>query len=398
MANLEINIIGGGLGRVGANKDGYAHMLFVGESFVGEIQNPERLIASDLRNVSWLIKSDKEYLITPVDGRRLVYWHITEFFRLNPSGVLYVDAVESIESVDEAKSAIKALTDTDDDVRMLGVVIATNSAIEEGDYVGYFQGALESITEFQDHSMRCVIGGSFSDIGEGDYSSAKSNRVMLPIARPNGKYTQNYTTTHNMSVGTLLGRICSMGVHQKPSWRSYPITENTDRWDGLQTLPDVEADIIAQKGYTQFGMTPRLAGGYVLDSRMACDETDDFAIITHGRVIDKAVNLVTKVLAPYLDSPLYVDANSGELAPDTIAFFEALALNAIQDGMVKNKSGNEVELSVDPSTGELPTTTIYIDPAQNVLATETLKIVCSLVPVGSAKKIVFNIGLSNPAK
>ena len=94
-----------------------------------------------------------------------------------------------------------------------------------------------------------------------------------------------------------------------------------------------------------------------------------------------------------LDGPVYVNPDTGKLAPESVAGLEQKAYDEINEGMVLNKSGNDVELSMDPDTASLSVDSVYIDPAQNVISTGEIVVQIRLVPVGSANVIVIDIGL-----
>jgi DNA-binding Lrp family transcriptional regulator len=78
-----------------------------------------------------------------------------------------------------------------------------------------------------------------------------------------------------------------------------------------------------------------------------------------------------------LNAPLYVDASTGKLRPDTVAFMETTASRALED-MEK--------------AGELSGYSAVIDPEQNVLATSELEVIIKQVAVGVMRRVLIKIG------
>ena len=126
---------------------------------------------------------------------------------------------------------------------------------------------------------------------------------------------------------------------------------------------------------------------------MAIATSDDYAIITHGRVIDKAIILAYDGLLRFLDGPIYTNAD-GHIVPETVQLLTRAAYDEINNNMVIGRTGNEVEVVTEG--GSLPLTAVFIDPVQPVLTIEEVDVQISIQPVGAAKVITVNIGLSVP--
>ena len=88
---------------------------------------------------------------------------------------------------------------------------------------------------------------------------------------------------------------------------------------------------------------------------------------------------IRSILLPELNAPVYVDPDTGKLSPDSIAYFENLASQTLE---------NMERLR------ELSGSSVYIDPNQNVLATSKLIIQARGVPVGVARNIEINLGFA----
>ena len=48
------------------------------------------------------------------------------------------------------------------------------------------------------------------------------------------------------------------------------------------------------------------------------------------------------------------------------------------------------------ANGEISALEVFVDPLQNILATSELKVVVSIIPTGTARKITVDLGFKNP--
>jgi hypothetical protein len=138
----------------------------------------------------------------------------------------------------------------------------------------------------------------------------------------------------------------------------------------------------------------KLQDAFIYNSRTATITSDDYATIEKGNVIDKAAYFAYLGLVSYLDSPIYADPTTGYIAPEDVENLQKAAWNSINNNMVVGRTGDKVEVSVDLNTGSLPLDSVYINPNQNFLQTDTIAVQIRIVPVGSANTITVTIGLT----
>jgi hypothetical protein len=141
-------------------------------------------------------------------------------------------------------------------------------------------------------------------------------------------------------------------------------------------------EIINTKGYIFARVLPQINGCYFSDSCTCTAATSDFSNIENNRVIDKVIRYTYVTLAPKLNEPQQVDATTGKLLADKIAYYESICDKAIAP-MLTNSEVSGIRY--------------YIDPAQNFLATNLLNVKCRVTPTGKNKDIVVDIALNNPA-
>lgn len=400
MAKIQVNIVSGGLGRASANTDKWGGLFVEVDAMPGSwTENEVKRISKveDLDTYGINEDATNEYLL-------LAYWHASEVFRLEPNCILYVQ----LASVDLTPATVlDAFHQANQNVRLFGIVLpGTELGATAADA---WDTALDTLFTTSIQPARAVLTFDAESATGAipDFTNATTNqRVMVEIANdlttggiPEGLLAG--TIGMCGAAGTYLGQMLLLSVHQKPSWRTYPINGG-GRWatlgdingDSVEDLTQAEIDAFDTQGITLITRTLRLTAAFIGNSRTAIRTADDYAIVTHGRVIDKAAILAYDGLVLNLDGPVYVDPDTGYLSPETVAKFQRDAYNAINGGMVIGKTGNAVEVSVDTATGSLPRNAVYIDPEQDLLTTENLVVEIRIVPVGSSKTITINIGLT----
>ena len=82
-----------------------------------------------------------------------------------------------------------------------------------------------------------------------------------------------------------------------------------------------------------------------------------------------------------LTTPVLVDPDSGKLAPSVVKGFETICRSAVER-MISNEEVSEID--------------VYVNPNQDILANSELEIEMSIVPMGTARRIIVNLGFKNP--
>ena len=145
-----------------------------------------------------------------------------------------------------------------------------------------------------------------------------------------------------------------------------------------ESLSPTLLDDLDTKGYIFPIKYSGRENGIYISKDQTCS-TGDFRTIARNRTINKSRRAVRAALLPYVNSPLLVNPATGFLAPSKISAFTTL----IGDLLAKMKASQEIS-----GYG------VTIDPNQNVLIDDTLRISYVLVPVGVATKIEVEEGLS----
>lgn len=203
-------------------------------------------------------------------------------------------------------------------------------------------------------------------------------------------------------LGTVMGAIARASVHESVAWvKQFNLFSDEfqdiefgfgdinltgqDEFTSLnryESLSPVLLDDLDDKGYIFPIKYCGRENGIYISKDQTCSN-GDFRTIARNRTINKSRRAVREALLPYVNSPLMVNPATGYLAPAKITAFKTLI------GDILNKMKNAQEISGYA---------VNIDPNQNVLTDDTLRISYVIVPVGVAVKIYVEEGLSLTAK
>jgi hypothetical protein len=317
------------------------------------------------------------------------HYHISEFFRVQPKGELYL---HFSNSTTWDFSELQTLQDfSGGKIRQVGV-LAYERTFSAGD-----TSAIQTVcnTLASQHKPMSVIlsenmiGSVLTNLA--DLNAYSNNNVSVIIGQDGagqGNYlfiTNSQTNSIGM-IGATLGAVSLSKVSEDIAWVSKYNMSNGIELDTINFADGTPIKTTAQnllnkldnQRYIFLIKYVGIAGSYFNDSHCAVTVTSDYAYIENNRTIDKAIRGVYSSMLPNLNSPLVLNAD-GTLTDTTVAYFTSQASTNL-DQMVR-----DVELSAYGVT---------IDPRQNVLSTSTLVITIKLVPIGVARNIIVNIGFT----
>ena len=409
----------GGLGRKAASEDAYfgiivtAPVLPTGISAFGDVvklAQPSDAVALGI---------DESY---DANNGVLVYHHISEYFRLQPSGVLYLTILQDSETaititegtVSKLENFIKSES-AERKIKFVGIVLnrqasytpTYNNGIDDDIHQAIYnaQAVLDKLAGeniFIDGVMfGAIIDSNVSITNILDLRTMDSPGVSVVIAQdPKIKevHGKDYA-----AVGTALGSLAvrmvqeclgSVDIRKKPDNKlgteNYTLTDNAQSlWlsanlsDGrsVNELSQTDKTNLDAKGYIFVASYEGYPGLYFNNSSTATAETDDFAFIENNRTWDKAARIVVKKLTPRINSDVDIDPDTGQIKSTTITAWQQVVKKAIGDML---------------ADGEISGFDFYIDPEQNVLSGEPILTELSVVPKGIAREIKAIIGFTNP--
>lgn len=332
---------------------------------------------------------------------QLSLWHyqISEFFRTSPSANLWIGfyPVPSALSSPAAYSfpEIQDLQNFANGTLRQALIYHTyprTAALVASDCTAI--QASEIISETAHKPFSVVYAPNIAAIADlstlSNLALLTANKASVVIAQDVAAQGGLLFITSGVSTaggGTLLGAIATAAVNEDIAW-----VAKFNMSDG------VEFDIIGfANGQLSTAVSSNLknqldsyryiflrnfvdfTGSYFNDSHCAISQASDYAYIENNRTIDKAIRVGRAALLPLLNSPILVNAD-GTITGNSIAIFRA-ALQTAADPMIR--------------AGEISADGITIDPTQNILSTSNFYIKFQIVPTGTARNIITNIGYAS---
>ena len=317
------------------------------------------------------------------------HYHISEYFRIQPQGVLYIGMYAVPSTYDFADLATMqqyangeirqafvlcdALVYTSGNAAIQAAQAVCNtlftnhmplsSVLLTFNYTAATLSALTTLSGLNSKNVSVVIGqdgdaqgfGLFKATAKtisnggaclGTVSLAKVSEDIAWI----GKFNISNGTENNVAA-FVNGSLVS--------------SQSTSLLNNLNTYRYIFA--IKKVGYE---------GTFWNDSHTCILQNSDYAYIENNRTIDKAVRNLYVTYLPDLNGPLVVNTN-GTLKDTDIAKFETKGNEAL-DQMERDE--------------EISAKKVVVDPKQNVLTNSELAVTVDLVPVGVARNIKVNIG------
>lgn len=330
------------------------------------------------------------------------HYHISEYFRLNPQGNLFVGFFPIAAQTWNFAEVVSMQSFAKGIIRQIGIYLGNvtdfNSAADILTIADALQvqklaldtvhaplsiifapeiSSISDLTTLQDLNVKDDFGVSVSIGQDGD-------RVGFGIFKATGKSIGD--------VGAQLGAESLVAVNQDRGCLDYvnftdgaelslPCYANGDRVDlinagNLATQLNNFRYIFLMQNVGFEG-----AGTTINDNHTACSVSSDYAYSNDNRVFDKMARLLYARFIPILKSTIQLNED-GTLQATTIAFYNteiSAALNVMTTA--DPVTGNQ-ELA-----GEVPT----IDPTQNVLSSNKLVISVKATPQGVARNIEIGV-------
>jgi len=427
--DVVITKLSGGLGRRNPEQDMVSGLLFDGAATT-------KLALNKIERLASLEDAEALGIIADYDvNGQSAFYQIQQFFRMNPSGDLYIMATTATSYEEIAGKAMDMQEKANGNIRQMAIIYSGATTFAQTQ-AAVLKAQTEADLAYKDYMPFEIIleGKGFTvDAPSLDGSNAENvsvvvamdvekafekklfqkdnlklyilapNEEVLPVEgsldvynvrdadglkKENGAvlefvFKNSYKNT--AAVGLALGAISKAKVSENIAWiEKFNLTGEGFAKAGfvggeeiktLVTLGDLnEKRFIFARTHTG------LPGVYFNDSATCTTGTSDFAYVENNRTINKATRLLRTALLPKLSSPVLVDID-GKLPQSVSKSFEGLCRSALE-GMVANQ--------------EVSAFDVYVDPKQNILATSELKVKAEITPIGTARKIMVDLGFKNP--
>lgn len=317
------------------------------------------------------------------------HYHISEFFRLQPKGVLFVGiyAVPGSYTFTEittmqnfANGKIRQIGVFKDgaafasgDITLIHGVCAANVAAHK-EIVALYAADIAAVADISTIADLATLTANYCSAIIGQDGAAKGARLYL-------------STGKSVTVlGATLGAIAKAKVSHSIAWVAQFNISNGVECDVLafangvlfsnSSVTDSLLDTIDNRRYVFLRKFVGISGSYFNENSTSIALSSDYAYISDNRTIQKATRGIYASVLPALNSPITLKSD-GTLSDEAAAYFEGLAGTAL-DEMVRN--------------GELSGYAANVNTVQNVLSTGILTINVTLVQIGTARNIVVNVG------
>lgn len=407
MASKELNDIkfkktNGGIGRPSASKEQVSGLIFGGfgssvltfgtadgnikgfdpvdstpSAYIRKFTYPE-----ELENAGIVWKPKGSGTLTAAEkAKNALYYHISEFFRINPTGTLYVMVKAGATAAAEADvETIQVYAGGE--IRQCGIF--SSSLIDVKDLQ-------EKLADLGDAHMPMSVVETY-DGSSVEMSTLTGNNASVAAGNCNvsiligcdgdAELAENLGGYAGYGcIGACIGAISKASVHESIAWvEKFPLgLKEPAIFNGnlYKNISIANRELLNGNRYLFVITHAGDADNYFNDSHTCDIDSSDYAYIENVRTIDKACRGIRQSLLPHLASPLKVDASTGQLSNDTVAFLETEAGKALED-MEK--------------AGELSGYKAEIDPEQNVLSTGLVEVIIKNVPMGIMRKVNVKIG------
>jgi hypothetical protein len=374
---------------------------------------------------------DEDYDST---NNTLVFYHISEFFRMAPGAKLFIMLVSQATTLTQ----IADKTTTNGLAKLLRDPLCKGKVRQAGIARNPASGYTPTLAAGIDSDCLAVSGGTYSGAvvkaqalaaDERTYkrpvhvfvearldpamataslidaTGADCNHVQLVALQDKAVGDAHALYAAHAAVGTVLGLRAKIGISEslahpgegspgagniQSAAESKFITPALSSNDALSTYTDIasgDQDVIYDKGFLAPRVYQGYPGVYVNSDRTCTATSSDYARGALNMVVNEWERIVYKVMVPKIEASVKVDKNTGYLDPLVTKAWEADVDAAVSKEMV----GVENDAAADISGAET-----YINPQQNVLSTDTITVEGSIVPKGYAKTIAVKIGLDNP--
>lgn len=330
------------------------------------------------------------------------YYHISEFFRIQngSNGVngLYVGFYLTPGTF--TGTEVNALSNAS-----MGAI--RNMAIYKH-YAAWAEGDIQLISNcavIQDNlkkNVSVLYGADLSAVEDistmPDLSTLTANKCSDILSQDGGAWGAFLFLTLGFSITNLGAELGAMSLSAVSEDFGQPVTKfNLNAGPGLEndtiafangvlmsdpSISDALLDSLNDKRHIFLQTYIGESGSFFNDNHTAIIVSSDYAYINDNRTIDKAIRGINSALLPTLKGKIPY-TGTGTIQQTTIQSLTALALAPLY------------QMNRDGDLSEVLPTDVFIDPTQNVRATNLLIVAVNLNEDGIARQILVPIGFKS---
>ena len=319
------------------------------------------------------------------------HYHISEFFRLQPQGVLFV-GVFAVPGSYTFTEITTVQTFANGKIRQIGI-FKDSAAFAAGDITAIHNVCAANVAAHKE--LIALYGADISGVADvstlADLSQLSAHYVTAVISQDGGAKGASLFYASGKSVTTLgaaLGAVAKAKVSHSIAWVANFNISNGTECDVIafangvlfshSSVTDSLLTLLQNERYLFLRKFVGIAGSYFNENPASIALNSDYAYITDNRTMQKATRGIYASVLPALNSPITLKSD-GTLTDEAIAYFEGLAEGPLNE-MVRN--------------AELSGFDVNVNAVQNVLTTGVLTINATLVQIATARNIVVNIGFN----
>jgi len=398
----KVNKLNGGLGRTTVTD---RVVCLIAGTAVDDVDFNTAYALADLNAVEALGITAS----TDDTNSELLYYHLSEMFRLAPEATFWLIPVDKTKTVAAlvADVALKAAIRGIKNINVLGISgLATPVASALVDAV-----ALQSLVTTFLAEYLYLDGVIVEGVGAAEAIAVAAYPDLRTINAPTVSYVigqdpaiASLKAAYELraGIGTALGSVMVRKIHEdigsvdiedKPRKRkgeeNYSLTDEAQgRWlsaalsDGLafETLTEAEQKSLTAKGWWYVGSFANYPGFYWNGCPTAVSKDSDYSYFNFNCIWNKAARIIRNTLIPRIRSKVPTDPTTGYLKSTWIAGCES-SVSAALDGMV--------------SAGNIEDKDVYINPAQAISEETPLEVKCRLVVGRIVHEFSVDLGLTN---
>ncbi|MDE7032337.1 MAG: DUF2586 domain-containing protein [Muribaculaceae bacterium] len=323
-------------------------------------------------------------------GVRVLHYHLSEIYRLNPAVSLYVGIFEKPQGAQTFAELKTVQNYAAGRIRQIGVWCGDTPLSAEA--LTTLQGIGDALAD-EEAELSIVYAPKVSSVKQQavNLAGANQSRVSVVIGQTgSGTGAELYKDKGNAAkasvsgLGVVLGLLSRAKVHQCIAWiKEFPTGVSLPAFGDGTLVRDVDKALIETLDttgrYLFFVTHTGQAGSYMNDSHTMDSAISDYAAIESVRTMDKAVRGIRTYVKPELGGNVYVDPTTGQLASYTVAHLETVANQALE-AMERD--------------GELSGYKVEVDPAQDVASTGLVEFVIKNVAVPVMRHVRIKIGFA----
>lgn len=384
--NINITLGNGNLGRSAATDDGVAALVVNGKAVSEKLELNKHYQLSGT--------ADLTKLGITAENNPLAYKEITAFYEQSGEGselhlLVVSEATTLTQMCDSADGSLlrKAIDAAGGRVRIVGVNRTPPAEYEADVTQGIDKDAIDAAAKAQAVAESYASGkvAPFRLLMPAPAFDADSEALFKPREASYNAVAfvlaSDDAANHTAAIGRILGRAAALAVHQSLGRvRDGAIATDMYLTDG-QSYAEAAglADTLHDAGYIIPIGYPRKNGAYLNGDPTAAPVTDDYAQLRYGRVIDKARIIVYDTLIDEILDNVESD-ESGNLSAGQCVSYAGMIENAVLTQM----------------SDEITAFTCTVPQDQDILSSETIRVVCQIQPKGVVETFEVTLEFTNP--